>query len=100
MNFKEIKIKTIKKSRFIPTYIFNLMTAPRILHKVSIHITLSYDFYGQKKVRKKNLLFKIKVCSLDNLNIIYFFSSFFRKIFIWVLVRIGFEPNEQIKKTD
>ena len=51
------------------------------------------------KVRKKNWLFKIKECSLGNLNVIYFFFSFFKKIFvILVLVRIGFESNEQQKK--
>ena len=41
----------------------------------------------------------MKKCSLGNLNIIFFFfTSFFKKIFIWVLVQIGFEPNEHKKK--
>ena len=47
---------------------------------------------------KKNELLIIKDCSLGNLNIIYFFSSFLKNIFIRVLVRIGFEPNEHKKK--
>jgi hypothetical protein len=29
---------------------------------------------------------------------LFFFSSFFKKFFIRVLVRIGFEPNERKKK--
>ena len=53
LGFVLINYRSLKKNiRFIQIFIIffisNLMRAPRFLHKISLHITLRYDFYGEK----------------------------------------------------